>query len=161
MFNVFSSKPICLRSQNCIFKLHLFRSNVGDVKTMPFMSYISEVSSRVHLSALLFKSTNTMHFTRFSQISLYVALRRWRNRINCIVLYGFKKQVKTRRKLAHWGSWDTVCILNSILILSVNKSKVKIFNFVSPSSPLPQLLKVVYDIAPPPQQDTGPCVKFL
>ena len=48
-----------------------------------------------------------MHFTRFSLLKLYVALRRWLNRVKCIVLYGFK-QVKTRLNLALWGSWDTV-----------------------------------------------------
>ena len=34
---------------------------------------------------------NTMHFTRFSLFKLYVALRRWLNRVKCIVLYGFKQ----------------------------------------------------------------------
>ena len=45
------------------------------------MAPVRKVSSRVYLSAYSLNPQNTIHFT-----SLYVALRLWRNRVNCIVL---------------------------------------------------------------------------
>ena len=45
----------------------------------------------VYLSAYCLNLQNTMHFTRFSQLSFYVALRRWLNRIKSIVFCRFKQ----------------------------------------------------------------------
>ena len=47
---------------------------------------VREVSSRVYLFAYGLNPHNTMHFTQFRQLSLYVVLRQWWNRVNCIVL---------------------------------------------------------------------------
>ena len=45
-----------------------------------------EVSLRVYLFAYCLNPHLTMHFTRFRQLSIYVALRQWRNWVKCIVL---------------------------------------------------------------------------
>ena len=47
------------------------------------------------------------YFTQFRHLSLKSAMR-----VICIKTKG--EQVKMRRNLAHWGSWDTVGVLVSI-----------------------------------------------
>ena len=63
-----------------ITKYTLITSRLHCVQRAP----VREVSSRVNLSAYCLNPQNTMHFTRFSQFRVNVALRRWLNRVKCI-----------------------------------------------------------------------------
>ena len=66
-----------------------------------------EVSSRVYLSAYCLNPQNTMHFTRFSQFRLYVAMAMTKpGKMHCVIrILTIDEQ---RRNLAHWGSRNTV-----------------------------------------------------
>ena len=72
---------------------------------------VCEVSLRPYLFTYCLNTYNTMHFTKFRHGRNATFKLSRRNRVKCIVLYVVKtigEQVKTRRNLAHWGSWDTV-----------------------------------------------------
>ena len=60
-----------------------FGLNIHGVPRAP----VREISSRVYLSVHCLNPQNTMHFTRLSRLSLYIALRRWRNEVKYIVFF--------------------------------------------------------------------------
>ena len=49
-----------------------------------------------------------MHFTRFRQLGRIAAMTK-PGKMHCVIrIKPTGEQVKMRRKVVHWGSWDTV-----------------------------------------------------